>query len=200
MKTNNYIFVLLCLLATTAASAKSDLHYTVAISTDTIRIIKGHVNISLTFDLGERIIYSQHKRIITPVICTADRDQQLSLPAIVVNGHNRSIKELRTKQNAEQLSDTYVILTGNKQANRFISYHTQVDYQPWMEQAHLILRQDVLGCACGGLLEDEQIAKNNLLYIPQLRVSPEMECQKDFVQRKIQKDAFHIYTVNQTRL
>lgn len=67
MKTNNYIFVLLCLLATTAASAKSDLHYTVAISTDTIRIIKGHVNISLTFDLGERIIYSQHKRIITPL-------------------------------------------------------------------------------------------------------------------------------------
>jgi outer membrane protein OmpA-like peptidoglycan-associated protein len=200
MKTNNYIFVLLCLLATTAASAKSNLHYTVAISTDTIRIIKGHVNISLTFDLGERIIYSQHKRIITPVICTADRDQQLSLPAIVVNGHNRSIKELRTKQNAEQLSDTYVILTGNKQANRFISYHTQVDYQPWMEQAHLILRQDVLGCACGGLLEDEQIAKNNLLYIPQLRVSPEMECPKDFVQRKIQKDAFLIYPVNQTRL
>lgn len=200
MKTNSYILALLCLLAATIARAESDPQYTATISADTIRTAKGRVNISFTLDLGERIVYSQHKRIVTPIICTADRSRQLSLPAVVVNGHNRAIKELRTNQAEGQPADTYVTLKGNKQANRLVSYHTQVDYQPWMEQAHLVLRQDVLGCACGGLLEEEQTAKGQLLYAPQLSVSPEMECPKDFVQRKIQKDAFLIYPVNQTRL
>lgn len=200
MKTNSYILALLCLLAATTARAESDPQYTATISADTIHTAKGRVNISFTLDLGERIVYSQHKRIVTPIICTADRSRQLSLPAVVVNGHNRAIKELRTGQTEGQPADTYVTLKGNKQANRLVSYRTQVDYQPWMEQAHLVLRQDVLGCACGGLLEEEQTAKGQLLYAPQLSVSPEMECPKDFVQRKIQKDAFLIYPVNQTRL
>ncbi len=200
MRTNRYLFFILCLLAAVALRAEQDPDYTFRISADSVRMAGGGVSISFTLDLGERIVYSQHKRILTPVICTADRSRELDLPAVVVNGHNRAIKEQRAGRAAEQPAGVYLTLTGNNPANRMVSYRTQVDYQPWMEQAHLVLRQDVLGCACGGLLEQEHEVKGQLLYAPQLSVSPEMECPKDFVQRKIQKDAFLIYPVNQTRL
>lgn len=200
MRTNRYLLFMLCLLAAAVLRAEQEPDYTFRISADSIRTAGGRVSISFTLDLGERIVYSQHKRILTPVICTADRSRQLDLPAVVVNGHNRAIKEQRVAQAALQPADVYLTLTGNRPSNRMVSYQARVDYQPWMEQAVLTLRQDVLGCACGGLLEQEQEVKGQLLYAPQLSISPEMECPKDFVQRKIEKDAFLIYPVNQTRL
>ncbi len=195
-----FIFALLLGLATTAARAESDPQYAARILADTIRTARGQVSIRFTLDLGEDIVRSQHKRIVTPVICTPDRSRQLSLPAVVVNGRQRAIKEQRDGQNNATPADTYLTLTGNRRENRLVGYRTQVDYQPWMEQAELMLRQDVWGCACGGLMEEEQTVKGQVLYAPRLSVSPEMECPRDFVQRKIEKDAFLIYPVNQTRL
>lgn len=195
-----FIFALLLGHAATSAFAESDPQYTATITADTIRTAWGRVSIRFTLDLGENIVRSQHKRIVTPVICTPDRSRQLSLPAVVVSGRHRAIKEQRDGRDNTMPADTYLTLTGNRRENRLVGYRTQVDYQPWMEQAVLIVRQDVVGCACGGLMEEEQTVKEQVLYAPRLSVSPEMECPRDFVQRTIEKDAFLIYPVNQTRL
>lgn len=200
MRIINYTLFMLCLSAAITLQAAQEPEYTLRISNDSIKIIKGKIAVSFRLDLGEHMVYNQHKRIITPVICTHDYKTEVTLPAVIINGRNRSIKEQRSGLTGGESENTYIVLTGNDAENKSVNYHIRTDYIPWMEQARLIVRQEVTGCACGGLLEEEQVLKEQLLYIPHPKASPEMECPKDFVPRKIQKDAFLIYPVNQTRL
>lgn len=202
MKTNTFIFsILFGLLAVCRVHAEKEPNYTVEVFSDTIRTYgTDKVKICFSVDLGEYVISGQHKRIITPIICTPDRKKQICLPAMIINGRKRSIKELRDGNLQEPSAGEYITLNGNKKENRIINYRAETDYTPWMEDAQILLRHEVIGCASCGLLEEEYGVSNSLLYKPEFKVSPEMECPNDFVQRKIRKDAFLIYPVNQTVL
>ena len=97
MKTNTFIFsILFGLLAVCRVHAEKEPNYTVEVFSDTIRTYgTDKVKICFSVDLGEYVISGQHKRIITPIICTPDRKKQICLPAMIINGRKRSIKELR---------------------------------------------------------------------------------------------------------
>ena len=41
-----------------------------------VRLHKGRVEVSFTLDLGERVVYTNHQRIVTPVLVSADGRQE----------------------------------------------------------------------------------------------------------------------------
>ena len=198
-----YLFLIITQVLATAflqpAKAEGRTPEYIATATDrSVRLSKGQVEVSFMLDLGERIVYANHQRRVTPVLVSADGTRQAELPAVVANGRNRAIKLQKEPQNNDK--EAYVTLRGNKEENRHVSYRAAIAYEPWMDNARLSLREEVTGCNCGDVLQAEQTLKEQALYQPQLRPSAEAECPRTFTPRSRQCDAFLIYPVDQTRL
>lgn len=210
MTMNKWIFGLLCFLATVPAQANKPAvssataeklpDYTSRVSNESIRQEGEKVVVSFNLDFGENIVRSQHKRIITPVISSHDGTREVILPSVIICGRNRALKELRKKQTDNEPADIYTMLHGNRKENSNINYQVSTPYQPWMEQSSLSLREEVIGCACGGLLSARQNLMEQLLYTPQIELSARQECPVEFVARHEQRDAFLIYPVNKAVL
>ena len=198
-----YLFLIITQVLATAflqpAKAGSRTPAYIATATDrSVRLSKGQVEVSFMLDLGERIVYANHQRRVTPVLVSADGTRQAELPAVVANGRNRAIKLQKEPQNNDK--EAYVTLRGNKEENRHVSYRAAIAYEPWMDNARLSLREEVTGCNCGDVLQAEQTLKEQALYQPLLQPSAEAECPRIFTPRSRQCDAFLIYPVDQTRL
>ena len=203
MKTITYtLFTLLFMLATAIGQARADEtpDYVSTATGEQVRLHKGRVEISFTLDLGERVVYTNHRRIVTPVLVSADGRQEASLPSVIVSGRNRAIQEEKARRDEQRETPVFVAMRGNKPENRVVSYQASADYQPWMDDARLSLREEVVGCRCGELLQAEQVLRDPLLYRPVLRPSAETVVPRTFTPRSEERDAFLIYPVDQTRL
>lgn len=196
----------LCLIAlfcclTLPLSADNLPDYRATVSNERLKVRGTQVEISFTLDLGERVVQTQHRRVITPVIATADGSHTLLLQPVVVNGHNRAIKEQRAGRSAAAAyGDPYVVLTGNKAANRTVDYRVTAPYDPWMDNARFTLREEVTGCACGDLLRADQIVKEQAIYMPLPVLTARQTCPVEYTPRSEERDAFLIYPVNRIEL
>ena len=120
-----YLFLIITQVLATAflqpAKAEGRTPEYIATATDrSVRLSKGQVEVSFMLDLGERIVYANHQRRVTPVLVSADGTRQAELPAVVANGRNRAIKLQKEPQNNDK--EAYVTLRGNKEENRHVSY------------------------------------------------------------------------------
>lgn len=171
--------------------------YFCGVNNETIRLKAGQIALSFTLDLGKQTVKSQHRRTIIPIIRTDDNSHSVELAPVVVSGRTRALKDRRSGNSYAPTDKPYITLEGKK--TRFVEYKANIDRQPWMDKARLILREEVVGCACGGLLDNEQTV-GDLLYAPQLALSTEMKCPKEYDIRTKSCDAFLIYPVNKTIL
>ena len=188
------------LAAEPAARAQDAPRYVAAVTADSMRIHRGRVQVSFTLDLGKRIADRQHRRVLTPVLCAADGAHEARLPHVVARGRLRAIQE--EKNGTAPAADTaaYCVLRAGREGQRLVRYRTSVPYEPWMDSARLVLRQEVTGCRCGGLLSNAQVVAGQALYRPQLVPSACVELPREFTPRREQRDAYLIYPVNQTAL
>lgn len=189
---------MLGILAATPLQAGEAKEHEAAITDVQTRVRKNELHVSFTLQLGEAPVKTQHKRILTPVIRTADGRQRVSLPPVVLKGRNRAIAERKNHRNED--SNAYRVLTGKQCKNSRVDYQAETPYQPWMEQAVVTLEEQVTGCAECGVLTQEQPMQSYAVYAPRLVQSPQAQCPREFVQRTEQCDAYLIYPVNETRL
>lgn len=155
------------------------------------------VAVDFTLDVGAKEIRSNHKRVITPVVEAHDGSREIALSPLVYVGRKRAMKELRDNLPA---LEAYTPRPVEGETGNHVNYRALLDYEPWMEDARLILREEVIGCACGGLLDREHSLRPDLLYKPRIELTPEEACPVAFVPRKEERDAYLIYPVNQTVL
>lgn len=193
---------LTCTLMCTTASVlagerRKAADYSLSIVREHAVVQANRVTVDFTLDVGEKEIHSNHKRVITPVVEAHDGSRTIALRPIVYVGRKRTMKELRDNRPAPEAYTPRTV--AGEEKNR-VSYHALLDYEPWMEDARLILREEVIGCACGGLLDREHTLRPDLLYKPRIEFSPEEPCPVAFVPRKEERDAYLIYPVNKTVL
>lgn len=188
---------LLCMLPVTT-QADGGRHYICGVENETIRLKGGQIALKFTIDLGEQPVESQHRRTITPIIRTGDNSRSVELAPVVISGRTRALKDRRSDRLYVPTCKPYVALEGNK--TRMVEYEASIDRQPWMDNARLILRDEVVGCDCGGLLDTEQTLTDHLLYTPRLVWSDEMDCPREYDIRTKSCDAFLIYPVDKTML
>lgn len=161
----------------------------------------GHkIKVNFTLYLGDPIISGQHKRVITPMLSSADGKHEALLPSVIVKGRTRAIKDRTDGIDKDETASAFQVLTGDKEANRQIDYKGSVTYEPWMENAELCLREEATGCACAGLNRAEQVVSREALYRPRLILGEPLPCPKEFNPRKEERDAFLIYPVGKTTL
>ena len=201
LSTNKWALGLwLFLVPCTYLHADSKSLYDCHVINERIRLSKGRVSLSFTIDLGEQPIGRQHRRVITPVIRTADYSRSIELSPVVVTGRNRAIKDRRSARTSATPEKVYIGMTGRKDRKLYVEYVAEVEHSRWMDEAELVLRDEVEGCACGGLMDSEQVVTATLLYNPRPVLSAERECPEVYDMRTKSCDAFLIYPVDQTTL
>ena len=188
--------LLFCLVC--GASSKST-NTQASIDSINVKVHGEQLYISFDIKLGDSPISGQQKRVITPLL--TDGINKQTLPSIVVYGKQRYLKDIRNGIDINSLSaDCKDVIIGAKQALRPIDYNATISIEPWMQQASLLLTEELIGCACVKVMDSEMLITGNLIHKPQIELTPLMECPVAYVPRSNQVDAFLIYPVNQTVL
>lgn len=189
----------LCVLVSLPVQAMKESGYETSVTHVSTRVKGDKLHVAFILELGERPVKTQHKRILTPVVRTADGHRCILLPPVVLKGRNRAIMEQKNHGEQEDM-EAFRVFSGKECKNIRMDYYVATPYQTWMEQAVVTLEDEVTGCAECGITTSEHPVQDYAVYAPQLRLSPQAECPREFVPRTEQRDAFLIYPVNGTRL
>ena len=188
---------LLLTASTIMAQKASSSQVTIDSLSTTVKAEKLQVDFVLS--LGESSISAQQKRMIIPLL--TDGTNRQALPYVVVYGKQRYLKDIRNGEDINALSaNSYALVVGKKQAQQPIEYSANTTIEPWMQNASLLITEEVTGCACEMVMDSQQLLAGDLIHQPQIELTSIIECPVAYVPRSNQVDAFLIYPVNQTIL
>ncbi len=166
--------ILLLLLCIGSVSAQN----LTQLSITDIEIERKDSCLSLDFTLApkEIEIKSISEMTIVPEIVSADSQQSISLPAVVIAGRNRW---LIWERQSEAKRPATLLRAGKSGPMR---YHATVDYQDWMAQSTVNFRESVTGCnSCPEI--------NEVFPVALLDYLPVEEVTYDFVENYIHPKA-----------
>ncbi len=147
-------------------------------------VLKGDsIFVSMEIRLDSISIDSKSYILLTPVVHSGKQSKEL--PAIQINGKNRQKIEKRLASLNKGNKAASMVINISKE-NVPVVYKTIFPYEPWMENAGLILREDRCGCAGETTVaSSEPLAdkptNRNIVYQPKLNatfVAPEAEAVK----------------------
>ncbi len=166
----------------------------------------GHLTVELSVDFENLQMPSDESLTVTPVLKNGEYEQEL--PAVLINGAEKQKVYQRAqalsagKRNVKARTSPIpaVVVRNDRAVSRAFTYKVSVPYEPWMEQAVLLLRSQE--CACHGRkgdLYEDKIADG--LRLPKLRTSP-LDADTDagflslvnFIQPAPDKDTLHCIT------
>lgn len=154
------------------------------------------LRVDMTLRLADIKVKSEQQLVVTPALVNGDN--RLDLPAVVVTGRNRALRDSREGISLPAGAASY--RAGKVPAE--IPYHAEVALADWMLDADLIVADSLSGCNCAPLTGgSELLATVDLrprIFAPQYEyIAPKAELAK------IREAAGHAYIdfpVNQTRI
>ena len=135
------IYSILCLIATLPVSAQKFYKDAIDITNASLWQQGESLYINMQIDMRNLKVSNDRTLTLTPIL--AGPDNNTALPEIVINGRRRQKAYLR----AMALDKT----TGMEipyDTKEVLNYTQVIPYEPWMENAHLNLEEDL--CGCGG--------------------------------------------------
>lgn len=137
----------------------------------------GHLNVELSVDFESLQMPSDESLTVTPALKSGEYEQEL--PSVLINGAEKQKVYQRAqalsagKRNGKARTSPIpaVVIRDDAAVSRAFTYKVSIPYEPWMEQAVLLLRSQE--CACHGKKGDiyeDKIADG--LRLPKLRTSP----------------------------
>ncbi len=144
------------------------------------------VELSMTVDLSDTDIQTQHTVALTPVLVSADGSREAAFPPVVIDGRVRNKVYLRA-QRFESVkmppchSDSAkVIIRRRNGQQQDYAYTASMPYERWMLGGRIELREQIHGCAnCdAGRSKLNDLYHMQTAYIPQYRIdtiAPEPE-------------------------
>ena len=134
----------------------------------------GHLTVELSVDFENLQMPSDESLTVTPVLKSGESEQEL--PSVLINGAEKQKVYQRTlalsagKRNGKARTSPIpaVVIRDDAAVSRAFTYKVSIPYEPWMEQAVLLLRSQE--CACHGRKGDiyeDKIADG--LRLPKLR-------------------------------
>lgn len=148
----NKCFVLGALFSLFCADSISQTTYLERISIKNQSVEKaddGTVRVMLNLDLNDMGIKKQHAMVIKPFIVSADGDNEVELPSIIVEGkiRHRVNKRVESLTNAKVYPESGYVKKYKKGEMETLSYEASVPFKKWMIGADFVLKADVVGCA-----------------------------------------------------
>lgn len=189
-----YTFIIVGLLFVTGVHAQSVTASGVMVVNAKAAVQNDSLYVDMNMDLAKVNIKSKDGVILTPVIQSPQ--QSLELPAVFVGGRNK-YKAFNRKQAFGGNEVVFVSLRAKDDETSVINYTYPLPYEPWMENASLLLREEIYGCAdCRKSQNDISLLANIDLMVRPLLVTyivPPVEKVKN---RNLSGKAFLDFQVN----
>lgn len=144
------------------------------------------VRLTMTVDLSEMRLRTQHTMALTPVLVSRDGSREAAFPPIVVDGKTRNNVYLRARRlESVELppyhdGEAQVIIRRRNGREQIYDYAASLPYQRWMLEGRIEMREQVYGCVNCGEGEAEALLMPRVLpeFIPEYRldtIAPEPE-------------------------
>ena len=137
----------------------------------------GQLDVEISVDFEQLKMPADESLTVTPVLKDGENEQEL--PAVLINGaekqkvyrREQALAAGKRKANARPALIPAVVIRNDNDVSRSFNYKVSIPYEPWMEQAILLLRSQE--CACHGRKGDvyeDKIADG--IRLPRIRKSP----------------------------
>ncbi len=102
----------------------------------------GRLNVGMTLDMSNLKVRSNKSLRITPVV--TDGREMMQLPSIMIDGRRRQIQHQRELGN--DLSTNTLYVRRHNRQSQTMQYDYNVNFEPWMGNSQLVLREEWCGC------------------------------------------------------
>jgi len=143
------------------------------------------VELSMTVDLSDAKIRTQHTVALTPVLVSADGSREAVFPPVVIDGKTRSKVYLRAQRLESVELPPYhddaarVIIRRRNGERQDYDYTASIPYERWMLGGRIEIREEIHGCTnCGEGSSERELWGVLPAYVPDYRidtVDPEPE-------------------------
>ena len=143
----------LCAAALVAAAAQAQNAVTtngVGVNGIEMERANGRLNVGMTLDMSDLKVRSNRSLRITPVVTNGN--EMLQLPAVMIDGGRRQIQHERML-GSDLPTNTLYVRRHNRRPQT-MQYDYNVNYEPWMDNSQLILREE--WCSCHDLPLSEE--------------------------------------------
>ena len=184
---------LMLLLSTEAHSERTTTNYGLIIDDIALQRTGNRMEVDFTIFIEGLKIRPNRSLRITPYIMGSS--EMMQLPAVVIDGRRRYIVHERWDLTTES-ADTYIRRHNRKE--QIIDYQTDVEYEQWMGDSELILREEWISC------HDKTLAEADIpvaTYIDPSKkaadaLAASKQAQKAYVMPATQNDAQPAKTIN----
>ena len=156
-----YTFVVACLSGLTGKIAAEGIR----IVPQSVTVKNDSLHLWLEMDLNSVHVNSLAAVIFTPELAgKKGSSQKITLPSVVITGSKRFRFERRERAlatSAENREIPYLILLdNNRTGSKNVRYRISIPYTSWMQQASLLLRQEIKDCCDLQLLGVDTLKRN----------------------------------------
>lgn len=143
-------FIIVSLMCTNILFAQKVLKSSTEIKTYDITRPDGSLSIKLDFLLNKTKIDSRSAAIMTPYIVSNDGSYSEELSPVIINGETRHKAYKRSKRlNGYPIyaNKPFSVSSYKTNSDEIIKYKVSVPFSKWMENAKLIIKENIIGCA-----------------------------------------------------
>ncbi len=131
------------------------------------------VCLSMTVDLSDAKIRTQHTVALTPVLISSDGSREAAFPPVVIDGNTRSKVYLRA-QRLESVElpphhdeEAQVIIRRRNGRQQDYAYKAAMPYERWMLGGRVEIREEVHGCVnCAAGRSEQALCSMMPAYVP----------------------------------
>lgn len=110
----------------------------------------GRLHIRMNVSLDNLKLGTNDMLILTPVLHSESDGEKMDLPAVVTTGKTRNkifVRNKKLKNYTGTPADTYTVIARKNKTSQSVDYATSVPFSSWMQNASLVMRIVVSGCA-----------------------------------------------------
>lgn len=137
-------YILFFLLVFAAISARAQFVGDVIVTRKMLCERNGKLCMTLDIKIGRKAVTPSQSWTIIPEVSTADRKSVKVFPHILINGrHQRQQMERRQRLSGRYWEERkpWKVVNVDGKTDQHLTYEMEVPYEPWMDQATLVLRQ-----------------------------------------------------------
>lgn len=167
-----YMFAVCALLFAAGAATAQTAVTTNGVGVSDIEMERsgGRLNVGMTLDMSNLKVRSNKSLRITPVV--TDGNEMMQLPSVMIDGRRREIQHERMRDGELSSSTLYVRRYNRKPQT--MQYDYNVNFEPWMRNSQLILREEWCSCHDEALSEEFVTVAELRQPAPRVNTTPRM--------------------------
>ena len=118
---------------------------------------QGKVSLTMKVKLDDLSLQTQHSLRLTPILVGEDDLSTVEFPSLIVNGNTRNkihTRAITLNNENPYKGEIYDVIKRKNRKSQEVDYDFTLPSEPWMQNARLMIREEVTGCAACEVTEN----------------------------------------------